>query len=110
MSAAEKTSITLPTPKKGFIVVLSNKGNPDHGQNPRSAVYGTTCSKQKAATIAEASRLALNYIRDNSLGMGNWVGTAGNIIDGDTKKVVAQLSYNGRAWLPGGYPQPEVAR
>lgn len=110
MSAIEtKQLVTIPVPAKGFIVVLSNRGNPDFRQNSSRPLPGVPVIKQNVATLAEASKMVRDYIQDFRLGMGNWVGSAGSVLDAGTKKEVAKISYNGRAWLPGVWPQPEVS-
>lgn len=48
-------------------------------------------------SIAEASAACRKFIADNELGGGNWSG--GDVQD-EAGKVVARISYNGRAWLP----------
>lgn len=110
MNTVEKKSlITIPVPAKGFTIILSNRGNPDFGGNPKRQVPGVPELRMPADSLVEASQLVRTYIEDNDLGSGNWVGDAGNVISNDTTKVVAKISYNGRAWLPGPWPQPEIS-
>lgn len=69
------------------------------GQNPRARKDGAVANRwQKVASIAEASAACRQFITDNELGGGNWSG--GDVQDA-SGKVVARISYNGRAWLPG---------
>lgn len=82
-----------------FRVRLASVGNPDFGQNPRARKDGAVANRwQKVASIAEASAACRQFITDNELGGGNWSG--GDVQDA-SGKVVARISYNGRAWLPG---------
>ena len=82
-----------------FRVRLASVGNPDFGQNPRARKYGAAPNRwQKVGSIAEASSACRQFIADNELGGGNWSG--GDVQDA-SGKVVARISYNGRAWLPG---------
>ena len=73
-------------------VKLSSCGNPDFGQSP----YVPLSQERtvEVETLEEASRECRRYIEDNHLGGGNWNG--GQAKQG--KKVVAQISYNGRIW------------
>lgn len=82
-----------------YRVRLSSMGNPDFGENPRCRKPGAeaNCWK-KVGSVAEASTVCRQFIADNELGGGNWSG--GEIQDADGK-VIARISYNGRAWLPG---------
>lgn len=96
---------TLKPTNKHFIVVLKSRGNPDFRQDPNRSVPGVPTKRVKAKTLQEASDLVRAYIQENDLGGGNWVG--GQVLDGPEQ--VAQISYNGRAWKPGKYPQPEYA-
>ncbi|TXT25421.1 MAG: hypothetical protein FD131_4622 [Rhodocyclaceae bacterium] len=81
-----------------FRVRLASVGNPDFGQNPRARKYGAKANHWlKVGSIAEASAACRKFITDNELGGGNWSG--GDVQD-EAGKVVARISYNGRAWLP----------
>lgn len=80
-------------------VRLASVGNPDFGQNPRARKYGAKANRwQKVNSIAEASAACRTFITDNELGGGNW---AGGDVQDEAGKIVARISYNGRAWLPG---------
>lgn len=82
-----------------FRVRLASCGNPDYGQNPRCRLYGAEANRwQKVGSIKEASEACRKFIADNELGGGNWSG--GDVQDA-SGKVVARISYNGRAWFPG---------
>ncbi len=80
-----------------LIVHCSSAGNPDMGQDPRCRLSAPVSFGCK--TLAEAARICRRYIADHDLGGGNWTG--GEIIDRDTREVVARVSYNGRVWPPG---------
>ena len=87
-------------------VVLDTRGNPDFGQDPRRRLPGRPERKVLVANLHEASRVCRAYIERHNVGGGNWTG--GQVFDASGKQV-AQISYNGRAWKPGPYPQPEIA-
>lgn len=77
-----------------YSVTLKSVGNPDHGQDPDSAVYGVESKVQRVGSLAEASLACKVFIADNELGGGNWAG--GDVCqDG---KLVARTSYSGRVW------------
>lgn len=82
-----------------YEVHLANVGNPDRGQDPTQPVYGTESGIWKpVGSLREASQACRNYIEDNELGGGNWSGgKVRRVSDGE---VVAEISYNGRAWTP----------
>ena len=82
-----------------FRVRLAAVGNPAYGQNPRARRYGAEANSwKKVGSIAEAAEACRKFITDNDLGGGNWSG--GDVQDA-SGKLVARISYNGRAWLPG---------
>lgn len=56
------------------------------------------------ASFGEAARVCRDYIETHDLGGGNWTG--GDVREGG--RLVAHVSYNGRVWGPGPYPQPEI--
>jgi hypothetical protein len=89
-----------------YVVVLSTRGNPDFGQNPRRPMIGVPNTAALVASLAEASRVCREWIEGNQVGGGNWTG--GKVTDRATGTVIAQVSYNGRTWKPGAYPQPEI--
>lgn len=88
-----------------MIVVLACRGNPDFGQDPNRTLPGVRARRQKVATLREASEACRAYISNHDLGGGNWTG--GDVFDADGKQI-AHVSYNGRVWRPGPYPQPEI--
>lgn len=76
-------------------LILSNRGNPDHGQNPDWPVYGTSSDYTVTVKdLAEAKKRCAEYINYHNLGGSNWTG--GQVLEG--KKMVAYISYNGRIW------------
>lgn len=89
-----------------YEVSLASVGNPDFGQDPTRPLYGVKNTLAIVDSLAAAARACRKWIEDNDLGSGNWVG--GKVIDRTTKQQVAQISYNGRIWNPGPYPQPEI--
>jgi hypothetical protein len=107
MNTSTSTTTTIPTPKKGFTLVLKSRGNPDHGQDPERPLWGVPTKRVKVNSLKEAAQLVEAYIAEFNLGGGNWVG--GQVFSGDNKtEQVAKITYNGRAWLPGPFPQPEI--
>ena len=50
--------------------------------------------------LAAASRACREFIEMHDLGASGWRG--GRVVDAGTKKVVANVSYNGRVWLADG--------
>ena len=94
-------------------VLLSNRGNPDFGQDPNRPVYGTPNDKwAPAESIESASALCRAYIAEHDLGGGNWTGgvvvqTGGNVAKGVA--VAGLIAYNGRFFPvdePHGYGKP----
>lgn len=59
----------------------------------------------KVASLDQAVTVAMMYRGKHELGGGNWSG--GQVWDEDGR-MVARISYNGRAWEPGRYPTPEI--
>jgi hypothetical protein len=86
-------------------VALDTRGNPDFGQDPRRPLPGLSRKIVFVKTIREASVACRAFIEANDVGSGNWTG--GQVYD-TAGAQVAQISYNGRAWKPGPYPQPEI--
>lgn len=79
-------------------VFCSSIGNPDWDQNPNAPI-----SPEKfyaVNNLKEAAAKCKQYIADYDLGGGNWTGGQVYCKDG---KIVAEISYNGRAWHPGPY-------
>jgi hypothetical protein len=89
-----------------YIVQLASLGNIDFGQDPRRSLPGVPKRRVRVDSLRAASTACRKYIEDNELGGGNWTG--GDVIDAATKTVVAHVSYNGRVWNPGPWPQPEI--
>ena len=91
---------------KTLFVELSNRGNPDFHQDPDSPLPDTRSDfKLRVRGLGHASETARRYIDAHDLGGGNWTG--GRVTDQDGLEI-AQVSYNGRVWEPGPYPQPEI--
>jgi hypothetical protein len=94
--------------KRGqYYVVLASCGNIDFGQNPNRAMLGVPRKRLRVASLRAASQACRLYIAHYELGGGNWIG--GAVLDHKTKVLVAQISFNGRAWKPGPFPQPEIS-
>jgi len=87
-------------------VQLASVGNPDFRQDPNSPLFGCDAnSRVPVKTLFEASEACGRFILGNDLGSGNWVG--GEVTDAEGK-VIAKISYNGRAWTPEPYPNSEI--
>lgn len=94
-SAKPKKQLEPPLP---YIVQLRNIGNPDHGQNPLKPLPMTRCIDRPVMNLILARTEVLNYIKSYRLGGGNWSG--GRVVDANTGREVAYISYNGRIWQP----------
>ena len=103
--AAYKVAIdALVAPKGAYKVLLASVGNPDFGQDNRRSLPGVPRRTLRVASLADASKACRAYIGHYELGGGNWLG-------GEVKKdgkLIAQISYNGRAWEPGDWPTKEI--
>jgi hypothetical protein len=103
-----EAALTTLADKHGtYVVLLASCGNPDFGQDSYRSLPGVPRKRLRVGSLKAASQACRLYIAHHELGGGNWLG--GEVIDHATKKVVAQISYNGRAWQPGEWPQPEIA-
>mgnify|MGYP000853177167 CR=1 FL=1 len=79
-----------------YIVLLANRGNPDHGQDTESPLPGTGADQEKVVgTLASASALCQKYIQAFQLGAGNWAGGRVTRLDGTP---VGHVAYNGRVF------------
>ena len=83
---------------KKFTVKLRGKGNPDFRQ------YGDVALPEdvQVGTLEEASTVCRKYIEENELGIGNWVGDAGIVLEG--RKQVARIGWSGKVFKPD-YPK-----
>jgi len=59
----------------------------------------------RVESLKEAVEVCQKFISEHFLGGGNWNG--GQVYD-DKDVQIAQVSYNGRVWNPGKWPQPEI--
>ena len=57
-------------------------------------------------SLSDAVRTCRGFIEENGLGGGNWGPDAGIVKQNGNP--VAKISYNGRVWRPGPWPQPEI--
>lgn len=80
-----------------FTVRLASAGNPDFGQDPNRSLPGVPRLTIRVATLRVASAACRAFIEHYELGGGNWIG--GEVKRG--RKLVARISYNGRAWEQG---------
>lgn len=76
-----------------FTVTLHAPGNPDFRQY---APLGPSIMVS-AETLAEISKLAMQYRHKYDLGGGNWAPSA---VKDDTGEIVGAVSYNGKIWPP----------
>lgn len=72
-------------------VSLGSTSNPDF---PRDSQIGKIIQNHfvEVDSLLDAQTKCLQFIEDNDLGGGNWIG--GSVFD--SKKKIAQISYNGR--------------
>lgn len=118
MSAANVRSIVetftplaeqfLAQQAQGLTLLLSNRGNPDHGENPRQPMFHAPDDVWvPVASFAHASALSRHYIDQFGLGGGNW---AGGAIKDARGKAVGRIAYNGRVFDLRGQKLEEPAR
>ena len=80
-------------------VILANRGNPDHGDDPSRPVPGKPQDRAvEVADLAAASVACRRYISELELGGGEWAG--GEIVE--RGRVVGHVSYNGKVWAKPG--------
>ena len=103
-TAYKRAIDALVAPKGTYKVLLASVGNPDFGQDNRRSLPGVPRRTLRVASLADASKACRVYIAHYELGGGNWLG--GEVKQGN--KVVAKISYNGRAWEPGNWPTKEI--
>jgi hypothetical protein len=103
-AAYTRTIAALVAPKGAYKVLLASVGNPDFGQDSRRSMPGVPRRTLRVASLADASKACRAYIEHYELGGGNWLG--GEVKQG--AKVIAKISYNGRAWEPGAWPTKEI--
>ncbi len=81
-----------------------------HGQGNGTGYWEPPIDPNKmvveVTTLAEASKALCAWRERNGLGSGNIGGKCGEVLDGE--KLVARISYNGRAWEPGKWPTKEI--
>lgn len=87
----------------GLFVTLRAYGNPDYRQYTDIADKAVV----RVTSLRDAVRVCMDYIAENELGGGNWGTQSGCVFD-SAKRPVARVSYNGRVWEPGDYPQKEI--
>jgi hypothetical protein len=103
----EATLAALADKGGAYVVLLASCGNIDFGQDSSRALPGVPKKHLRVGSLKAAAQACRLYIEHHELGGGNWRG--GEVIERKTKKTIAQISYNGRAWQPGAWPQPEIA-
>ncbi len=113
----------LLAPRGQYVVVLGSVGNPDFGQDSRRSLPGVPRLNVRVATLRHASEACRMYISRFELGGGNWNGGQVYLVPADastrprcfrgteSEPMIAQISYNGRAWHadPSKHPSPEIA-
>lgn len=60
----------------------------------------------QVSSLEEASKRLRDWCTENDLGGGNMGRGCGEVTQGG--KLIARISYNGRAWEPGAYPTKEI--
>ncbi len=87
---------SMDTHEYEYRVLLANRGNPDHGQDPDKPLPGAPADAfQPVKDLVEASVVCQRYIAVHSLGAGNWEGGRVNDTHG---AYVARVAYNGRVF------------
>jgi hypothetical protein len=92
----------------GLVVFLGSCGNPDHGQDPSRPPYGAAKNRlASASSLKMASMICREFIDENELGGGNWIG--GTVFNATSGERIATISYNGRIWEQPAMSAEEVA-
>lgn len=87
-----------------LLVLLSNHGNPDYGQDPYRPVWGAPAPRWVGCNSLEhAAEICRAYIAEHDLGGGNW--SEAKVLDGQGQHV-ASISYNGRIWPKRANTEP----
>ncbi len=73
-------------------LLLKSCGNPDYYQDPNRPICPTL--KVQVDTLKIASDRCREYIKEENLGGGNWIG--GQVTENNIQ--IAKISYNGRVW------------
>lgn len=82
--------------RSAFYVRLSAYPNPERGQFGSMRIRSQWV---RVESFAEASEACRAFIREHTLGSGNWSG--GTVRSGSVRgRIVAVVSYNGRVWRP----------
>jgi len=66
----------------------------------RVGILGRRGAWIPVAASAAASQACREFIEAHDLGASEWCG--GRVVDAERKKVVANVSYNGRVWMADG--------
>ena len=83
-----------------MLLLLANRGNPDHGDNPERVAPGCPADETvEVKDFAAASAACRRYIDAINIGSGEW---AGGQITNDAGEAIARVSFNGRVWAPAG--------
>lgn len=78
-----------------YTVELRSCGNVDYNQDPNKPMFDCAPDELRHVdSIADASIAVSDFIHDNDLGSGNWIG---GLVRKDGV-IVADVSYNGRVW------------
>lgn len=87
-------------------LLLSNRGNPDHGQDPNSPIFETPQDEWVVVADLDSARvLCRYYINDHELGGSNWTGgLVAAMVPGGVPEAISTVSYNGRIVKPEGGP------
>lgn len=84
-----------------LLIELGAAPNLDYsGSDPRATMH-IKPYKEEVDSLRQASLVALGFIVRHGLGSGNWAGF-GRVTEADTGRLVARISYNGRAWNRDG--------
>lgn len=90
--------------RKSFPLTVLLECAPD--LDPETGNGGHSCRREMPAeSLKHAASLCREFIDEWQIGASQWLG--GDVKD-ETGKAVARISYNGRCWEPGPYPQKEI--
>ncbi len=85
---------------ENYLVTLSAYPNPDYDSTTHEGSVFLNPVERAVNSLKDASGEVQNFISENDLGGGNWVGDAG-IVKNTKGETVARISYNGRIWPKG---------
>lgn len=79
-------------------VLLKSCGNIDHDEDPYLPKPGVRTGWLKVDTLEQAVTVCRNYIKENDLGSGNWIG--GKVLN-SKGLLIGEIAYNGSFFKEG---------